>query len=74
MSPLAKLLALIGGVTALLGVIALAVVAVVGLASDDPLSIFAIPILAFGVIVIVGLVLVLAVIAQGARNLREPLE
>jgi hypothetical protein len=73
-SPLAKLLALIGGVTALLGVIALAVVAVVGLASDDPLSIFAIPILAFGVIVIVGLVLVLAVIAQGARNLREPLE
>ena len=74
MSPLAKLLALIGGVTALVGVIALAVVAVVGLASDDALSIFAIPILAFGIIVIVGLVLVLAVIAQGVRNLREPLE
>jgi len=73
-SPLAKLLALIGGVTALVGVIALAVVAVVGLASNDPLSIFAIPILAFGVIVIVGLVLVLAVIAQGVRNLREPLD
>jgi len=73
-SPLAKLLALIGGVTALVGVIALAVVAVVGLASNDPLSIFAIPILAFGVIVIVGLVLVLAVIAQAVRNLREPLE
>ena len=71
---MAKLFAVIGGVTALVGVLALAVVALVGLASDDPLSILAIPILAFGVIVIVGLVLVLAVIAQGVRNLREPLE
>ena len=71
---MAKLLAVMGGVTALVGVVALVAVTVVGLTSDDPLSIFAIPLLAFGVIVVVGILLVFAVIAQGVRNLREPIE
>ena len=74
MSSMAKLLAVMGGVTALVGVVALVAVTVVGLTSDDPLSIFAIPLLAFGVIVVVGILLVFAVIAQGVRNLREPIE
>jgi len=71
---MAKLLAVMGGVTALVGVVAPGAVIVIGLTSDDPLSIFAIPLLAFGVIVVVGILLVFAVIAQGVRTLREPVE
>ena len=55
-------------------VVALGVATVIGLTSDDPLSIFAIPLLAFGVIVVVGILLVFSVIAQGVKNLREPVE
>jgi hypothetical protein len=71
---MAKLLVVIGGVTVVAGVVALGVATVIGLTSDDPLSIFAIPLLAFGVIVVVGILLVFAVIAQGVKNLREPVE
>ena len=71
---MAKLLVVIGGVTAFVGIVALGAVTVIGLTSDDPLSIFAIPLLAFGVIGVVGILLVFAVIAQGVRNLREPIE
>jgi hypothetical protein len=71
---MAKLLVAIGGVTAVVGVVALGAVTVIGLTSDDPLSIFAIPLLAFGVILVVGILLVFAVIAQGVKNLREPVE
>ena len=71
---MAKLLVVIGGVTAFVGIVALGAVPVIGLTSDDPLSIFAIPLLAFGVIGVVGTLLVFAVIAQGVRNLREPIE
>jgi hypothetical protein len=71
---MAKVLIVIGGVTALVGVVALGAVTVIGLTSDDALNIFAIPLLAFGVIVVVGILLIFAVIAQGVKNLREPIE
>jgi len=72
---MAKLLVVIGGVAAVGGVFALGgAVTVIALTSDDPLDILAIPILAFGVIAVVGILLVFAVIAQGVKNLREPLE
>jgi hypothetical protein len=71
---MAKVLIVIGGVTALVGVVALGAVTVIGLTSDDALNIFAIPLLAFGVIVVVGILLIFAVIARGVKNLREPIE
>jgi hypothetical protein len=70
-SPLAKFLAVVGVLAALVGVVGVAVVVVLALTSDDPLSVFAVPIVAFGVMVVVAAIFLFAVMAQGVSNLRR---
>ena len=72
MTPLARILVLIAGVAAVVGVVAIGfIAALVALTSDDPLDVFAIPLLAFAVVVVVATLLLMAVIAQGVKSLRE---
>jgi hypothetical protein len=67
-SPLARFLAV---VVALLGLVAVVVVFVLALTSDDPLNILAIPVVALGAVGLVAAVLLFGVMAQGVRNLRR---
>jgi TRAP-type C4-dicarboxylate transport system permease small subunit len=71
MSPIAKVLALVAGAVALVGAIGLVVITIAAVTGDDPLTVFAIPILAVGIVLVIATLLVFAVILQGIRNLRR---
>jgi hypothetical protein len=72
MTRLAKILVSMAGVVAVVGVAAIGLVAVLAvLQSDDGLDFFAVPLVAFAVVIVVGTLVVLGVIAQGVKTLRE---